>query len=42
MMNAAWVVWIIKGGGDTQTLLTVLNFFELPALTSGGDVKLLE
>ena len=24
-MNAAWAVWTIRGGGDTQTLLAVKN-----------------
>ena len=38
-MNACWVVWKIRGGGDTQTLLPLIKNFEL-ALRGGGDVKM--
>lgn len=32
------MVWTIRGGGDTQTLLPVKKI-ELLALTGGGDIK---
>ena len=34
-MNAAWVVWSIIGGGDTQTLLAGKK--QLTALSGSGD-----
>ena len=37
-MNAAWVVWTITGGGDTQTLLAGKEKIELYALSGCGDV----
>ena len=40
-MNAAWVVWTIIGGGDTQTLLAGKKI-ELYALSGSGDAKTLQ
>ena len=37
-MNAAWVVWTIIAGGDTQTLLAGKKI-ELYALSGSGDTK---
>ena len=40
-MNAAWVVWTIIVGRDTQTLLAGKKF-ELYALSGGGDAKIMQ
>ena len=41
-MNAAWVVWTIISGGDTQTLLGVAGkkMFEFYVLLSGNTKTL--
>ena len=39
-MNAGWVVRILVGGGDNQTLPAVIDiFFNFSALWAGGDEK---
>ena len=40
-INAVGVVWTIKGGVDTQTLLAVKIFFELFALSGSRGTKTL-
>ena len=38
-ISAAWVVWTVKDGGDTPTLIAVKKHFEPFVLSSGRDIK---